>query len=466
MASSTELHFLTIAEAARLVKSKKLSPVDLTRAALDRIDALDRRLKAFVTLLDGPAERSAKAAARNIARGNYLGPLHGIPVAIKDLYDTKGVKTTSCSKVRANYVPTEDATVVRKLKEAGAIILGKVTTHEFAFGFDAPPTRNPWNVKHTPSGSSGGSACALAAGMCYGATGSDTGGSIRAPASVNGVAGLKPTYGRVSKAGVAVLSWSLDHTGPLARSVEDLALILNVIAGPDALDPTTKDVRVPNYLRMLTGDIRGLRIGVPKNYFFTDVQKPVARAVRKAIRTLEGLGGIVSAVRISHLEHMLPSFFSIVIPEAAVYHQKAFRKHPAKYGPDVRALLETGQVYLASTYITAQRNRFAFKAAFREAFEKVDVLVMPSMPVTAPKIGQETYRFGDREEPIFTSSARFCCPFNLAGLPAVSVPCGFSPDGLPIGLQIVGKPFDEGTVLRVAHAYEKNTEWHKMRPPL
>jgi aspartyl-tRNA(Asn)/glutamyl-tRNA(Gln) amidotransferase subunit A len=466
MAGTNELHWLSIGEASQLIEKGSLSPLELTRAVLERIQEVDGRLKAFVTLLDKEAEASARAAEESIRRGQYRGPLHGIPVAIKDLYDTAGVKTTSCSKLRESYVPKTDCTVVRKLREAGAIILGKVTTHEFAFGFDSRPTRTPWNLDYTPSGSSGGSGSALAAGMCLGATGSDTGGSVRAPAAVNGIAGIKPTYGRVSKQGVAVLSWSLDTTGPMARTVKDLALMLSVMAGHDPLDETTADVPVPDYVAALTGEIRGMRVGVPKNYFFDDVQPHVAEAVQAALKTLEAQGASLVEVTIPDAEYIVPIFFSIVIPEAASYHHTAFQERGQEYGDDVRALLETGEMFLATTYITAQRARAAFKNTLREAFRGINVLATPTLPVTAAKAGQATYRFGDRDEPVFAAFARFCCPFNLTGLPAVSVPCGFSPDGLPIGLQLVGKPFDETSVLRAADAFERTTDWHTRRPQI
>ncbi len=467
MATETQLHYLSIAEAARLVRRKAISPVELVQANLDRIEQVDGRLKTYVTLLPKEALAAARRAEKDIRQGKYLGPLHGIPMAIKDLYDTAGVTTASGSKIRRNYVPKSDSTVVRKLREAGAIVLGKVTTHEFAFGFDAPPTRNPWNLSCTPSGSSGGSSSALAAGLCFGATGSDTGGSIRAPAAVNGIAGIKPTYGRVSKHGIAVLSWSLDHAGPLARTSEDVALMLRAIAGYDPSDPTTRDVPVPNYAKALTGEIKGLKIGVPQNYFFDDVQPAVKTAVTEAIATLRKLGGKIVEVKLEHFDgDVLPSFFSIVMPEAATYHQKTFRDHSHEYGADVRELLETGQLYLATTYIAAQRNRSAIKASLAAALAKIDVLVTPTLPVTAARVGQQVYEWKDRQEPIFAAFARFLCPFNLSGLPAASVLCGFSEDQMPIGLQIVAKPFDEATVLRVADTFEKSTDWHQRHPAL
>jgi Asp-tRNA(Asn)/Glu-tRNA(Gln) amidotransferase A subunit family amidase len=277
------------------------------------------------------------------------------------MHDIKGVKTTACSKVRENYVADQDCTVVRKFREAGAVILGKVTTHEFAFGFDSHPTRNAWNLDHIPSGSSGGSGAAIAAVLCFAATGSDTGGSIRAPAAANGIAGIKPTYGRVSKAGVVVLSWSLDHVGPMARTVRDLAILLNIMAGQDWLDPHSKDVAVPNYVMALTGDIRGVRLGVPTNYFSEDVKPEVANAVAKAIVDLESLGAKVVPVEISDLDGVLDCFLAIAMSEAAAYHQLSLRKTPELFGDETRLLLEAGEMMPATTYINAQRARLAVK---------------------------------------------------------------------------------------------------------
>jgi aspartyl-tRNA(Asn)/glutamyl-tRNA(Gln) amidotransferase subunit A len=341
-----------------------------------------------------------------------------------------------------------------------------VTTHEFAFGFDSRPTRNAWNLDHIPSGSSGGSGAAIAAGLCFAATGSDTGGSIRAPAAANGIVGIKPTYGRVSKAGVAVLSWSLDHAGPFARTVRDLAILLNIMAGQDSLDPHTKDVPVPDYTASLTGDIRGVRLGVPTNYFTDDVDPVVADAVAKALKKLESLGAKVVPVSIAELDGVLDCMLAIAMSEASTYHQAFLSSNPDLFGDETRLLLETGEMILATTYINAQRARVAIKAAFREALRDVDVILTPTQPTTALKVGQSTSRIGAREESVFAVSARFCAPLNLSGLPAASVPCGFSPEKMPIGLQIIGKPFDEATVLKVADAFERNTEWHTKYPPI
>src|SRR5258708_22039215 len=289
MSDSSTAWKLDIAGAARQIAEKALSPVTLSEMMLDRIDKIDPKMLSYVTVLKDDALKSAEVAQKEIASGKYKSPLHGVPIAIKDIYDTEGVKTTACSKVRATYIPDSDSTVVRKFREAGAVILGKVTTHEFAFGFDSRPTKNAWNLDHIPSGSSGGSGAAIAAGLCFAATGSDTGGSIRAPAAAKGVAGIKQTYGRVSKAGVAVLCWALHHAGPMERTVPNLAILLNIMAGPDPLDPHTKDVAVPDYTASLTGDIRQIRLGVPTNYFNEDVPPVLAEGVAKAIPHLESL---------------------------------------------------------------------------------------------------------------------------------------------------------------------------------
>ena len=457
---------LDIAAVAQEISTRSLSPVTLTEMMLDRIAGIDPKLLSYVTVLKDDAISSARQAEKEIADGHYRGALHGVPVAIKDIYDTKGVRTTACSKVRENYVPTEDSTVVRKFREAGAIILGKVTTHEFAFGFDSRPTKNAWNLDHIPSGSSGGSGAAIAAGLCFAATGSDTGGSIRAPAAANGITGIKPTYGRVSKAGVAVLSWSLDHAGPMARTVRDLAILLGVMAGPDPLDPHTKDVAVPNYVGALSGDVRGVRLGVPTSYFFDDVEPWVEDAIRTAIASLEAAGAKVVPVSIPGLDGILDCMLAIAMSEASTYHQQTMRETPELFSDETRLLLEAGELTLATTYINAQRLRLAIKNTFKQAMREVDVLVTPTQPTTALKIGQATSRIGSREESVFAVSARFCAPFNISGLPAISVPCGFSPEGMPIGLQVVGKPFDEETVLRVADAFERSTQWHLKYPAI
>ena len=455
---------LDIAGAAKALQSRTFSSLELTEHMLRRIALVDPHLKAFVEVLAEQARASAKKADADIGSGRYRGPLHGIPIAIKALYDTKDVRTNSCSKVRSDYVAQTDSTVVHKLKEAGAVILGIVTTHEFAFGFDSVPTRNAWNVDHIPSGSSGGTGAAVAAGLCFAGTGTDTGGSIRAPAAANGIAGIKPSYGRVSKAGVTVLSWSLDHAGPLARTVRDLAILLGIMSGADPKDPHTRDVPVPDYTKALTGDVRGMRVGVPTNYFFDDVQSAVGEAVMEAIWRLERLGAVIVPIAIPGIDGIVDCWLPIALAEAATYHQHSFRTKADLYGDDVRFLLEAGELTLATTYINAQRVRLAWKSSLKDAMRDVDVIVTPTLPNTAMKVGETMSRIGAREETVFAVSARFCAPFNMAGLPAASIPCGFAPNGLPIGLQIVGKPFDEEMVLKLGHAFESDTDFHLKRP--
>lgn len=459
-----ELWYLPLAATAQLIERKEVSPVEVVRSLLDRIREVDGRVKSFVTILEAEALSAASRAEADIMQGRYRGPLHGVPIAVKDLYDVAGTTAGAGSKVRLGYVPRSDATTVRKLREAGAILIGKVTTHEFAFGFDSPPTRNPWNLEHTPGGSSGGPGAAVAAGLCFGATGTDTGGSIRCPGAINGVAGIKPTYGRVSKQGIAVLSWSLDHPGPMARTTKDVALMLRVMAGYDPDDPSTRDIGVPDYAAGLTGDLRGLRIGVPQNYFFDDLQPEVDTSVKEALKVLHELGGEIVEVTLEHFDDILPTFLSIVIPEAATYHLEMFRAHGSEYGSDVKELLETGNLFLATTYIAAQRNRSAINSSLAAIFDKVDVIATPTLPVTAPRVGQEFYEWGARRESVFNACARFLCPFNLAGLPAATVRCGADSGQMPIGLQIAGRAFDEATVLKVADAFEGTSEWSRQHP--
>ena len=370
---------LDIAAVAHDISTRSLSPVALTEMMLDRIARIDPKLLSYVAVLKDDAIGSARLAEKEIADGNYRGALHGVPIAIKDIYDTKGVRTTACSKVRENYIPAEDSTVVRKFREAGAVILGKVTTHEFAYGFDSRPTKNAWNLNHIPSGSSGGSGAAIAAGLCFAATGSDTGGSIRAPAAANGITGIKPTYGRVSKAGVAVLSWSLDHAGPMARTVRDLAILLGVMAGPDPLDPHTKDIAVPNYAAGLSGDISGVRLGLPSNYFF-DEEPFVEQAIRTAIADLEALGAKAVPISIPDLDGVLDCMLAIAMSEAATYHQQTMRATPELFSDETRQLLETGELTLATTYINAQRSRLAIKNAFKQAIRDVDFSLLRHNP--------------------------------------------------------------------------------------
>ena len=448
------LNTKTITELASLLRSKEVSPVEVTACALDRIDAVDGKVRAFVTVMRDDALRQAQAAEKAILAGEYRGPLHGIPVGIKDIYYTVGTRTSAGSKVLADFLPTYDATAVAKLKAAGAILLGKTNTHEFAYGVITPPTRNPWKTDHIPGGSSGGSAAALAASMCPAATGSDTAGSIRIPAALCGVVGLKPTYGRVSKYGVIPLSWSMDHAGPLTRSGEDAALMLNVMAGYDASDAASADRPVPNFAAALTGDLRRLRLGVPSGYFFDPIDAEVDAAWQHAIAHLEALGASVREVALPHVGACGLVTFYVVLSEASAYHERWLTASADKYGPGTLGLLKMGSFLLATHYLKAQRLRVEISNDFDEAFKKVDAVVSPTLPVCAPLVGADAVKLGEEMAPVLDILIRNTMPHNVTGLPAVTVPAGFSSAGLPIGLQVAGRPFDEETILNIAYAFE------------
>ena len=457
---------LTIAEAARCFQAGELSPTELTRACLERIEALDPKMNAFVTLLAEPATAEARAAERRLGQGKRLGPLDGIPFAIKDLYETKGIRTTAGSKILADYVPAEDATCVRRLREQGVVLLGKLNMHEWAFGGTTVvshfgPTHNPWALDRITGGSSGGSGAALAASLCLGSLGSDTGGSIRMPASMCGIVGFKPTFGRVSKHGVVPLSDSLDHAGPMTRTVEDTALVLQAIAGPDPNDPATEDVPVPDYLAALGGDVRGLRVGVPDKDVLSGLDKDVEASFRAALKTLESLGASLVDVRIPTLQQATAIWPAIAGPEAAAFHRRNLEERPQDFSEQVRLRLQVGLQLRAVDYLWGLESQRRLRAEVEEQYAKTDVLVTPTTVFTATRIEDELSTSG-REVYIH----RFTCPFNLTGQPAISLPCGFDSQGLPVGLQIVGRPFDEETVLRIAHAYEQASEWHLRRPPL
>ncbi len=460
---------LTLAEAGAQIAAGQLSPVELVDSVLARIEAVEPRLGAFATVTAEQAREQAAQAAQEIADGHYRGPLHGLPVGLKDLFDTAGVTTTCSSRVRADHVPTTDAAVVSRLAAAGAVMVGKTHTHEFAFGTITPTTRNPWDTDRIPGGSSGGTAAAVAAGECLAGMGSDTGGSIRIPAALCGVVGLKPTYGRVSRRGVASLSWSLDHVGPLARTVGDAALVLGAIAGYDRADPATVDVAVPDASAALEDGVAGLTLGVPTNYFFDDVQPAVAEHVRAAITVLERLGAGLREVRVPLAGTYMAAEFGMVLPEASAYHQRMLRAKGDQYEPDVRAFLEAGELILATDYLKALRVRTLIQQGWRDLFEEhgLDAIVVPTVAATAAAVGQAEFTWpDDRLENVTVTYVRLSAPGNLTGLPALSVPCGLDGDGLPVGLQVIGRPFAEPTVLRIGHAYEQAGGWGGRRPPL
>jgi aspartyl-tRNA(Asn)/glutamyl-tRNA(Gln) amidotransferase subunit A len=467
---ASEVNRFTISEVAKLIRSRAVSPVDVTQATLHRIERGDAALNAYITVTKDAAMRAAEAAEEAIASGRYRGPLHGVPLALKDLFATKGIRTTAGSKILAQHVPTYDATVVERLTRAGAILVGKLNLYEFACGGIVNPTygatRNPWDLERTAGGSSGGAGAAVAASLCFGALGTDTGGSIRIPSSLCGIVGVKPTYGRVSRFGVTPLSWSLDHVGPMTRSVEDAAILLQAIAGTDPHDPTTARLPVPNYREALTGAVEGLTVGVPREFFLDRVEEEVAEAFHTAVTRLEGLGAAVEAVTVPQIRYTDTLYDVIQLCEAAAYHERYLTSHAQEYDPQVLARVQEGRFIPAVHYLTAQRLRRVYSKALEKPFERVDVIATPTTPIPAFKIGEETLRIGTTTENARRALRRLTRPFNIAGLPAVTVPCGFTATGLPIGLQIVAKPFDEATALRVAHAYETNTPWHQQRPPM
>ena len=468
--------FLSVSEAARLIQSRRLSPVELTRSVLERIDETEPQVHAYVTRLDEAALESARGAEAAISAGDYRGPLHGIPIALKDLFYVAGVPTSAGSEVLADFVPGHDATVTERLRLAGAVCVGKTVTHEFAYGQNAAPTRNPWDLERTPGGSSAGSGAAVAAHSCLAAMGTDTGGSIRMPASVDGVVGLKPTYGRVSRYGVVPLSWSLDHCGPLTKSVEDAALVMNAIGGHDPRDPASARVPVGDLTRDLRAGVRGLRLGVPRKHFFDRIHRTVGDAVERALGVLENLGAVRVEVEIPHIDLCVAVGMGILLPEASSIHQSWLRQHADRYDPGTRRMLEAGELVLATDYLRAQRARSLVKHGFESVFRDrhLDALITPTEPTVATRLDQMSIDFDDGSaEPGFSVWTRQTIPFNVSGMPALSIPCGFSEDfsegvaaGLPVGLHIAGRPFDEATVLRIGFAYESATDWTVRRAPV
>ncbi|MEX0801032.1 MAG: amidase [Dehalococcoidia bacterium] len=465
--TTTDLNRLTLTEAAELIGKRKLSPVELTEACLRRIGSLDARLHAFITVTREEALAGAQQAAGAIAGGNYKGPLHGIPFALKDLFDTAGVRTTAGSRIQADRVPAEDATVTARLKAAGVVTLGKLNMHEFAFGATGVnphygAAQNPWDTSRVTGGSSSGSGVAVAAGMTLGALGTDTGGSIRIPAALCGITGLKPTFGRVSRRGVFPLSWALDHVGPMARTAADAAVILQAIAGHDPLDPSSSEEPVPQYHRDLEDprNLKRVRVGVPANYFFDNIDPEIMDAMRAVGAVFEGLKAELVEVALPLIQEAGAAVSAIMLPEALAIHRRWLSERPEDYGDDVRGRLEMGLAFPAVSYVEAQRFRSLMVQQWRDhVFDRVDLLLTPTVAIPAPSLGD-----GDLQATV--SLIRFTNPFNLLGVPAVSVPCGFTANGLPIGLQIAGRWWEEGTVLRAANAYQHATDWHTRTPPL
>jgi aspartyl-tRNA(Asn)/glutamyl-tRNA(Gln) amidotransferase subunit A len=462
-----ELIDLNIREASELVRQRKVSPVELTHACLAQIEKLNPTLNAFITVTAESAATEARAAEAEIQRGKWRGSLHGIPIALKDLFDTAGVRTTAGSGVFKDRVPTEDAEVVRRLKAAGAVFLGKTNMHEFAFGGSSLVTyfggvHNPWERAHIAGGSSGGSAAAVAGRLCYGALGSDTAGSIRQPAAFCGIVGLKPTYGFVSARGVIPLSWSLDHVGPLARTVGDTALLLQAIAGYDPEDTASVSMKIPDYTAALRMSTAPFRLGIAREFFFEGLDPEIERAMNQALPVLAKLTAGIKDVAISAStqEHLRST---VRLAEAYAYHSKMMATTPDLYQSETLARLRPGADVDTVTYIQARRELERTRRTIGQIFQTVDLLITPTSPILPPAIAEFP---GDRNGSIdfVNRNIRNTSPFDVYGWPTISVPCGFSASGLPIGLQISGALGQDAAVLQLAHAYEQATDWHTRKP--
>ena len=462
-----DIPYLSAADLSRLIERKEVSPVEATEAYLERIDTLDFKFNSYLAVCSNEALQAARDAEQAIVQGSYLGPMHGLPVAAKDQLWSKGVRSTGGSRILADFVPDEDATAIANLKKAGAILLGKTNLTEFAMTFSHcyRTPRNPWDLDFSPGGSSSGSGAATCAFLCATSIGEDTGGSIRRPAAWSGVVGLKPTWGRVSRYGVMPGAWSMDAVGPISRTVEDAAITLGAIAGHDPKDPYTWNTPVPDYRSALDGNITGMRVGIIAEQINSEVvEAEVSAAVVNAASVLEGLGATVEEVSLPLTRHMTDISGLITRVEAASKHRKWIRERLRDYSHDLQISHLTGSIVPAQIYYKAQKLRSLLRTQVLDALKDHDVLVLPTSGRTAPRLEDGPRVITSKEMapslPFMRTSA-----FSLAGTPAVSVPCGFGSEGLPIGLQITGRPGEDGAVLKAAHAYEQHTPWHTMRPP-
>lgn len=468
----SDLTSLSIRETQTRLRDGTLSARELVGSALDAADRNDRVLNVFAARAEREtALQQADAIDAALADGKQLGKLAGIPLAIKDVYCTVDLPTTASSKVLAGHQAGFDAEAVARLRAAGGIVIGKSHTHEFAFGPTtnneyAGPSRNPWNPDHVPGGSSGGSAIALATGMCLGATGSDTGGSIRTPGALCGVSGLKPTFGRISLRGVLPLAWSLDHAGPLARSVDDLAFMLEAMSGHDPEDRSSADKPVPAYSEAVTAPAGGLRVGVPRDYYLDVVDAEVRAAYESSLAQLQAMGCTLHQVSLPHMRYALGAELAILSSEAGAYHRERLKRQGDDYSPNVRRELTAGQTILASDYLLGQRVRRFVARDYLEAFEKVDVIATPTVPIVAPPIGATEVEVDGRMTPALDAIWRNVFPTNLTGSPTLALPNGFSSSGLPTSLQLIGRHFDELTLLRLGRDLQSVTDFHRRLPPL
>jgi aspartyl-tRNA(Asn)/glutamyl-tRNA(Gln) amidotransferase subunit A len=458
---------LTLAEAGDQLRSRSVSSAELLDATLALIEETEPFVHAYAGLMTESARSEAAQADNELREGRPRGPLHGIPIGVKDLCYTKGFPTEAGSDVLAGFVPDIDATVVTKLRQAGAVLIGKTVTHEFAYGQNVPATRNAWDTSRYPGGSSAGSGVAVAIGTAFGAIGTDTGGSIRAPSSVNGVVGLKPTFGRVSRRGVVAMSASMDTVGPLARTVRDCALLLGAIAGGERNDNTASSEPVLDYAQELTHPVEEMTVGIERRFFFPPESDPEINATfDQAVDVVDGLGVNVVEVEIPELEYATPAGVAVVVADTSDWHREFLRERAAKYVRDTRIMLELGELMLAPTYIRAQKVRRHVQQAVRRVFDEhgLAALAAPTIPIPTPTIDEllaDTAVRGDIALSLLLRQNIFA---NVIGVPSLSVPCGFTEDGMPIGMQLVGRPFDETTLFRLGHAYETQTDWHTRRP--
>ncbi len=462
---------MTLLEAAKSLRAGNVSSVELTRECLRRMERLQPALNAMITVTGESALAEAQRMDRERRDGMDRGPLHGIPIVHKDLFCTKGLRTTAGSLLYDQYVPNFDACVVERLREAGTVLLGKAHLHELAYGITSNnphhgPARNPWDTTRIPGGSSGGSAIAVATGMAMLATGTDTGGSIRVPASFCGVTGLKPTYGRVSRFGVLPLAFSLDHVGPLALTVRDCALALSAMAGHDPRDPSSSQQPVPQFTPPEDVDIKGLRIGIPDNFYFEKIDSSVDNAVHFMAYRAEDLGAKLVPLRVPDGVQLNVISQVTLLSEAAAVHEPYLRRQPAKYSGEAKTLLDMGRLISATDYLQAQRLRARIRGVYANLFQNVDCLLVPATPMTAPRIGQSEVQINGETEDTRLAATRLLRGINALGLPALSIPAGFTNQGLPIGLQLIGRPFEEALLLQIGAALEDATGHTHRRPPL
>lgn len=467
MSRYNDWHYLELLDIGRQIQAKEISSVDATRAQLARIQQLDGALKSYARLMPDSALADARRADAEIAKGEMRGPLHGVPIGVKDLCWTKGVPTAAGMSIHANFIPDSDATVVRRLRDAGAVILGKLQLTEGAYAEHHPaikPPVNPWNASHWPGVSSSGSGVATAAGICYGSLGSDTGGSIRFPCAANGLTGIKPTWGRVSRYGVFELAATLDHIGPMARSAADVGALLGVIAGADENDPTASLLPVPNYLAGMTRGLRGLRIGVDARWNSNRVDEATRSVVSDAIRVVTELGGDIREVTFPDPEQVIADWFTLCGMETAVAHEATYPARKAEYGPGLAGLIELGLAQRGVDYQKIVLHRTAFAGRVAALFQGIDVLLIPTTAIASPTNAQMAGLTDDEE--LLSGLLRYTCPFDMTGSPSITLPGGFTAQGTPIGFQFVARHFEEEMLVRAGWHYQQATDWHRRHPPL